>query len=132
MSVLWQQQPGLFRGYIVDVATACVFSVALIVGGRQRTVAPAWKTLNENGGPQLWGIVFAVIAASLIVALFLSGRMMMLALWLAATPYGLLGWWFFASALTEPSASFIGAILCFRAAIMHTSRADAYRAGPAA
>lgn len=104
---------------------------ALIFGGRDRTVAAAWQTLNANGGPLLWGSVFAGTAAALVIATFVSGQAMMFALWIAAMPYALLGWWFFrVAAFVDDSASYVGAILCFRAAIMHISRGDAYRVGP--
>ena len=129
---LWREQPGLYRGYLVDVVTAIAIGTALVLGGRQRTVAVAWRTLNENGGPTLWGVVFLTMAALLIAATFTAGRTMMFVLLLAAAPYGLLGTWFLVGALTEPSASFIGALLCFRAAYMHVSRAAAYWVGPAA
>jgi hypothetical protein len=128
---LWEEQPGLHRGYLVDVLTAVAVACALILGGRARTVAVAWQTLNESGGPVVWGAVFACVAGLLVAATFVSGRAMMAALWVTAVPYALIGSWFLHGALTEPSASFLGTILCFRAAIMHLSRGDAYRAGPA-
>lgn len=124
---LWLEQPGLHRGYLVDVVTAIVIGLALILGGRQRTVAVAWSTLNANGGPLLWGSVFVAIAGVLIAATFVSNRAMMIALWIAAIPYALLGYWFLDIAMFhEPSASFVGGLLCTRAAVMHISRATAY------
>jgi hypothetical protein len=127
---LWHQQPGLHRGYLVDTTTAVLMACALILGGRARTRAVAWGTLNDNGGPLLWGTVFAAAAVLLIAATFVSGQAMMAALWFAAAPYALIGWWFFqTAAFEEPSASFVGALICLRAAVMHISRAEAYRAG---
>jgi hypothetical protein len=124
---LWEEQPGLHRGYIVDVFTAVLAACALFLGGRARTRAVAWSTLNDNGGPLLWGTVFAAVAVLLIAATFISGQAMMVALWAAALPYALVGWWFFqTAAFEEPSASFFGALLCFRAAFMHLSRGAAY------
>jgi hypothetical protein len=126
---LWAEQPGLYRGYIVDVVTAVVVGLALVLGGRQRTVAVAWRTLNESGGPVLWGSVFLACAILLIAATFFSRRVLWLTLWVAAVPYALIGSGFLFGALTEPTASFLGALLCFRTAFMHLSRAEAYRAG---
>jgi hypothetical protein len=128
---LWEEQPGLHRGYRVDVLTAIAMAAALILGGRQRTVAVAWGTLNANGGPVLWGSVFAACAVVLVLATFVSGRAMMLALWVAAVPYALLGWWFADSVLSEPSASFVSVIFCVRTTFMHLSRGEAYRVGTA-
>jgi hypothetical protein len=129
--VLWSEQPGLHRGYVVDVTVAVLVAVALIGGGRQRTVAVAWRTLNESGGPELWGSVFAAGAALLILATFVSGKAMMVALLVTAVPYGLMGTWFLQGALAEPSASFLGAILCFARAVTHVTRGASYWAGPA-
>lgn len=121
------EQPGLHRGYLVDTLSAIVIGLALILGGRERTVAVAWRTLNDSGGPLLWGSVFIAMAGVLIVATFISHRAMMVALWGAAVPYALLGYWFLdVAAFHEPSASFVGGLLCARAAIMHISRATAY------
>src|SRR3954451_19948815 len=104
---LWVEQPGLHRGYLVDVLTAILMACALILGGQARTRAVAWSTLNDNGGPLLWGTGFSVVAVLLIAATFGSGRAMMIALWIAAAPYALIGWWFFqTAAFEEPSASF--------------------------
>lgn len=111
----------------MDTVTAIAVGLALILGGRERTVAVAWQTLNASGGPLLWGIVFASMAAVLVVATFISGIAMMIALWIAAVPYALLGYWFLdMAAFHEPSASFVGGLLCVRAAFMHVSRATAY------
>lgn len=125
---LWDEQPGLHRGYVVDFFTAVIVGLALILGGRARTVAVAWRTLNENGGPVVWGIVFLACAGLLVAGTFV-GRGMMIALWITAIPYAMLGTWFLIGALTEPSASFLGGILCFRAAVMHMSRSLSYWAG---
>jgi hypothetical protein len=126
---LWREQPGLHRGYVVDVLTAITVACALILGGRDRTVAVAWRTLNESGGPVVWGSVFALCAIALIAATFMSAPAMTIALWASAMPYGLVGTWFLHAALTEPSASFFAAILCIRAALMHVSRGVAYYSG---
>lgn len=127
--MLWKEQPGLHRGYLVDVVTAVMMAAVLLLGGRERTVAPVWRTLNDNGGPELWGTVFAGVATLLILATFLSGRAMMFALWASAVPYALVGWWFLSVALIEPTASFIGVVYSFRAAATHMFRAEAYRVG---
>ena len=121
----------MHRGYVVDVLTATALAVALAVPGYQRTVAPVWETLNASGGPVLWGLMFAALAVVLLVAIFMGGRAMMGALWLAAVLYALMGWWFLQNALPgESTVSFVGAIMQFRAAIMHLSRGEAYRTGP--
>lgn len=128
---LWQEQPGLHRGYIVDVVTAVAIATALIAGGYQRTAAAAWGTLNNSGGPVLWGAVFAAVAAVLLIATLISGRAMMCALWLAAILYALMGWWFLQNALPhESTVSFVATIMQFRAAATHVFRGEAYRAGP--
>ncbi len=131
MRRLWAEQPGLHRGYLIDVFTAVAVALALILGGRDRTVARVFATLNESGGPVAWGLGFAAVAALRVAATFVSGRAMMLALWAGAACYGLLGSWFLQAALSESTASFIGVVYSFYVAGVHLSRGDAYRAGPA-
>src|SRR4051794_33800769 len=48
---LWSAQPGLRRGYLLDLALAVSIGAVLLIGGRERTTAAAWATLNLNGGP---------------------------------------------------------------------------------
>lgn len=126
---LWREQPGLHRGYVVDVLTSTALGLTLILGGRHRAVAPVWGTLNESGGPVLWGVVIVSTAVLLVLATFLSPRSMVIALWISAIPLALIGWWFLASALSEPTASFVGAVYSFSTAFMRLSRAEAYRVG---
>lgn len=125
---VWVESPGLHRGYIMDVLTAFTIGVLLIVGGRARTVAPAWGTLNDSGGPLLWGAVLIGLGVVLVAATFWRPAAVVAALCLLTMFYWLLALWFLRSAWpVETGASFIGAVLMARAGIMHLSRAWAYR-----
>lgn len=127
---LWSEQPGLFRGYLVDVATAAVLGTLLIVGGRQRASARAWAVINDYGGPVVWGTFLLALAVVLAVAGLASTTAMYGALVGGAFVYLLFALFFGAAALADDHASFFGAVMCARAALMHLSRATAYREGP--
>lgn len=125
---VWVDQPGLHRGYIMDVLTAFTIGALLIVGGRRRTVAPAWDTLNASGGPLLWGAILIGLGAVLVAATFWRPAAVVAALAVLTMFYWLLALWFLRSAWPAATgASFIGAVLMTRAGIMHLSRAWAYR-----
>lgn len=109
----------------MDVTTALALGVLTIVGGRGRTTGPAWDTLNASGGPLVWGVVLVVLAGVLVAATFWRPGAVLAALVALAIVYGLVGWWFFVSAIPG-GASFWGAVLCARAMGMHLSRAWAY------
>lgn len=129
---LWERQPGLFRGYLADTATALLLGTLLILGGRQRTQAPAWDVVNANGGPIVWGAVFVTGGALLILAKTRPNALMVVTLWLLALMYLVLAMAFLVSVLRDPSGSgsFIGVVLAARASFMHVSRAQAYRENP--
>lgn len=129
---LWERQPGLFRGYLADVITALSLGTLLIVGGYQRTHAPAWGVVNANGGPVVWGAVFLTGGALLVLASATPNLLMVVTLWLLALMYLVLALSFLVSVLSDPTGtgSFIGALLAGRASFMHVSRAQAYREDP--
>lgn len=127
---LWSQQPGLYRGFAVDVATAAILGTLLVVGGRQRATARAWVVINDYGGPVVWGWFLIAIAVVLVAAGLLSTTAMYWALITGAFVYMLFALFFGAAALADNQASFFGAVMAGRAAIMHLSRATAYREGP--
>ena len=128
---LWAEQPGLRRGYLMDVATALLMGSLLIIGGRDRTTAASWATLNANGGPIVWGVVLAALGAALIAATFWRPGAVVVVLVVLAGFYGLLALWFLQSALpVESGSSFVAAVFASRDAGMHLSRAWAYREGP--
>lgn len=124
---VWGEQPGLHRGYVVDVVTAALIGVVLVVGGRDRTQAPAWDTLNASGGPLMWGVVLLVLGALLVTATFWRTTAVVSVLVMLTAYYWLVAWWFLISALPAATgSSFVGAILTARAGVMHLSRAWAY------
>lgn len=129
---LWHEQPGLYRGYLVDTITALFVGILLVIGGRQRTQAPAWDVVNANGGPAAWGMAFAVAGVLLAIAALTSPRLITWTLWVLAGMYVILAASFLVSVLRDPEGggSFIGTVLAARAAFMHLSRAQAYREGP--
>lgn len=116
---------------MVDVATALIFGALLAAGGHQRTQATAWDVVNANGGPKVWGLVLVWLGAMLAIAA-MFGRLVPVALWLLALYYLIIGMSFFVSVWQDPThgATYIGVVLTFRAAVMHVSRAQAYREGP--
>jgi hypothetical protein len=129
---LWGQQPGLFRGFVVDVLTALVFGGLLAQGGFQRTHVVAWAVVNANGGPKVWGLVLVWLGVLLgVTALF--GRLVPIALWLLALYYVVIGIAFFVAVWQDPAqtSNYIEVVLVVRCAVMHVSRAQAYREGPA-
>lgn len=131
VALLWDEQPGLWRGYLADVAATTVIGVLLIVGGRDRTRGPAWHTLNDAGGPLLWGTLALVVGVGLALA-GLAGRAgLVWALRVTAVLYVLLGYWWCTGAVIDDRASFIGVALAVKIAFMTLSRAEAYRAGGA-
>lgn len=131
---LWREQPGLFRGYVVDTLTALTIAVLLVSGGRQHTQAPAWDVVNDNGGPMAWGLVLCALGVLLGFAGLLGPRVVTWMLWVLALYYLVLAVAFFESAWHDPahSASYFGVVLLTRAAVMHVSRAQGYLEGTAA
>jgi len=129
---LWRQQPGLYRGYAADVLTALIIGTLLILGGRDRTQAPAWDVVNANGGPLAWGMVFLVGGVLLAVLSHRSPRLMVWTLRLLAVIYLILALAFLVSVWNDPSGggSFIGAVFAARCSFMHLSRGQAYVEGP--
>lgn len=130
--MLWHEQPGLFRGYLADVATAVILGIILIAGGRQRTQAPAWAVVNANGGPVAWGAVILCFGALLLFAAIEPTRLVTWALWTLALVHLILAMSFLVSVLNDPrdSGSFVGVLYAARASFMHVSRAQAYREEP--
>lgn len=129
---LWREQPGLFRGYVVDLVTALGLGTILAVGGRQHTQATAWDVVNDNGGPVCWGLVLIGLGLLLALTTVLGPHWVPWTLWALALFYLVLGIAFSVAVWADPAqgASYFGAVLVVRAAIMHVSRAQAYREGP--
>lgn len=132
MRTLWGQQPGLFRGFVVDVLTTIIFGTLLATGGYQRTHVVAWAVVNANGGPKAWGLVLVWLGVMLAIAA-MFGRLVPIALWALALYYVIIGIAFFVAVRQDPAqtSNYVGVVLVVRCAVMHVSRAQAYREGPA-
>jgi hypothetical protein len=127
---LWSEQPGLFYGHVVDVATALAVGLVLILDGRARTNIPVFQTINANGGPAVWGAIFLIAAVFLALCALHSIRALIVTLWAAALLYALLALFFGYAAAISPDASHLGVVIFLRAAATHVTRSDVYRHGP--
>ncbi len=126
---LWREQPGLFRGYLVDVALSASFGLLVILGGRDKTTASAWAVVNHHGGPALWGTVFFAVAVVLVLGAFTSPAILAKLLQVAALIFTIMVIGFGKAALIGESNG-TGALLCLYPVINYVLRAQAYLDGP--
>lgn len=107
----------LLAGMTVSMA------VVLLVGGAERTSAPAYRVITENG-PLIWGLMFFVTGILTIVCARWCHGALRWALLGQAIPYAALGFSFAITAVQHPDSTLTAAPLYAWIVVLHAFLAD--------
>lgn len=127
VTLLWKANPGAARAYVL--ATGCVVTQAaiFIFSAASRTEGPAWRTINQLGGPDLFGICLLVIALAMILSALHGTQAARVSLLVASIAEFLLAASYFRSTMITDQASFMGAAVVFTLALWMISNSELYR-----
>lgn len=125
--LLWRVNSGAQRSYLLATAGIFVQSLIMIFSSDSRTGSPAWRTINELGGPDIFGTCLLLIGFCLALAPLRGAQFVRVALLIASISQILVGVSFFRSALIDDRLSFLISTVIFTGALWLISHAELYR-----
>lgn len=126
VSALFRFDPSAGRSYWINVWLCLVIAGALVAGGDERFVSPAFDTFRATGGPYAWAAVWGCCAGWLVAARSVGLGACRMALCGAATVHLLFAVGFTVAAARFPSATWLGAVLWVMLAVAAVSRSAAF------
>lgn len=125
--LLWRANPGAARAYVLAVCCVIVQSVIMVFSAPSRTQGPAWSTINDFGGPDVYGIALMVVALAMILSALHGTQAARVSLLTASIAEFLLAASYFRSTMITDQASFMGAAVVFTLALWMISNSELYR-----
>jgi hypothetical protein len=126
---VWDIAPGARRAYVLLALVTLALGAVILLGGRARATAPAWRVVYTMGGPEVFGGTLVALGLLLLVAPALSARVVSWVMILAAAAMLLLSIAFFSAAASDPRASWTGGVIYLFLALHLVSHRVAYREG---
>lgn len=124
---LWAANPGAHRAYLTITTMTLAEGVSLIAFSPERTSGPAYRVINQSGGPGWVGILLLGLAVLLVAALWISPRATRYVLVAGSAAHVLICFSFAASAVADPHGGPLAPVYTAAIAFWFISQSELYR-----